>query len=122
MAKSTDPYLQRLEDNFEAARTAAVPNIAEIRARREQIIEYIARCTISELVRQVLPLGPGPRLRAITNDGPVQYTGRRMSSPLKTDEIRAFEARVGDVFGIRASATTEWPADRTCCDTADLRR
>jgi len=48
------------------------------------------------------------RLRVITNDGPVRRNPRRMSSPIKTDEIRAFEARVNRVFGINASATTGW--------------
>lgn len=122
MAKSTDPYLRRLEEDFEAARTATVPNIADILASREQIIKYLARCTLNEMLRHVLPPDPGPRLRVISNDGPVQHNGRHMSSPLKTDEIRVFEARIGDVFGVHASATTEWPVHRQSADPADLRR
>jgi hypothetical protein len=39
-------------------------------------------------------------------DGPVRHNPRRMSSPLKTNEIRAFESRVSHVFGMDASRTT----------------
>jgi hypothetical protein len=114
MSESTDPYLDHLGDQWEAARKADVPDLNEVRAHRQRFIEYLAKCVLEVMdgCNDCTASAPtGPRLRVITNDGPVRRSPRRMSSPIKTDEIRAFEARVNRVFGTDARAMTEWPTD-----------
>ena len=115
MSESSDPYLNHLDDQFVAARRAKIPDLTVIRARRKRIIEYLAQCVLEVMEGSASSSDPepgGPRLRVITNDGPVRHNPRRMSSPIKTDEIRAFEARVNRIFGIDARAMTEWPSPR----------
>ena len=109
MGECLDPFLRRLMDDLEAARRRDIPVLAEVRKRRERIIQYFAWCVREEIRRHAEDAKREPRFHVITNDGPVQHNPRQMSSPVKTDEIRAFEAAVGRVFGIRASAKTEWP-------------
>ena len=110
MGKCLDPFLQQLMDDLDAAKAADVPRLCEVRERRERIIRYFSRCVREEMRRHAALANPEPPLRVITNEGPVAHNPRRMSSPLKTDQIRAFEARVSRVFGIDASAMTEWLA------------
>ena len=107
MSESTDPYLDKLGDEWVAARKAEIPDINKVRATRDRFIEYLAECVLDVMDGCA---APEPRLHVITNEGPVPRNPRRMSSPIKTDEIRAFEAQVNRIFGINASATTEWPA------------
>ena len=111
MGSSTDPYLNQLEDAWIAARRAEIPDLKEIRAARGRMITYLAQCVLEEMDRMAAqePAVPRRRLHLISNDGPVRHNPRHMSSPVKTDAIREFEARVNRVFGINASATTEWP-------------
>ena len=115
MGSSTDPYLNQLEDAWVAARRAEIPDLKEIRAAKDRIIVYLAQCVIEEMDRMAAqePVEPRQRRRwrLISNDGPVRHNPRSMSSPLKTDEIRAFEARVNLIFGINATTTTEWPGE-----------
>ena len=96
-------------DDFDAAKNAEIPSLVEIRECDQRIIKYFTRCVMEEMGWFREPAVRYPALRVITNDGPVQHNPRRMSSPLKTDEIRDFENRVCQVFGIEASAMTEWP-------------
>ena len=120
MANSTDPYLNQLDDEWVAARRAEIPDLNEVRAKRRRIIEYLAECVL-EVMRGCTTstdaVPTGPRLRVIRNDGPVRRNPRGMSSPIKTDEIRAFEARVNRIFGIDARAVTEWPAGKSSANT-----
>lgn len=108
MSGQRDFYLARLEDELRAARSAEIPNLVDIRDCKARFIEYLAMCVLEEMESRV-QLGPrGPRLDVFCNDGPVRQNPRRMSSPVKTDDIRAFENRVSRVFGVTVSATTEW--------------
>ncbi len=112
MSKSTDPYLNRLDDEWVAACRAEIPDLGKVRATRDRVIDYLARCVLEMMDSYATSTDPepaGPRLHVITNDGPVRRNPRRMSSPIKTDRIRAFEARVNRIFGIDACAVTEWP-------------
>jgi hypothetical protein len=110
MGDCLDPFLQRLMDDLDAARRRDIPVLSEVRKRRERIARYFTWCVCEEIRRHGKDEKREPRFRVIANDGPVQHNPRQMSSPVKTDEIRAFEAAVGRVFGIRASAKTEWPS------------
>ena len=96
-------------DDLDAARGADIPVIPVIRECRERIIQYFAWCVREEMRRHAERANGKSPFRVIANEGPVQHNPRRMSSPVKTDEVRAFEARVGHIFGISASAITEWP-------------
>lgn len=96
-------------DDLDAARGADIPVIHVIRECRERIIQYFACCVREEMRRHRERANRKSPFRVISNDGPVQRNPRRMSSPVKTDEVRAFEARVGHIFGINTSAITEWP-------------
>ena len=109
MGKCLDPFLQQLMDYLDAAKAADVPVLAEVRKRRERIIRYFTWCVREEMRQRATPADYESPFRVISNDGPVQPNPRRMSSPVKTDEIRDFEDRVSRVFGIEASAMTEWP-------------
>lgn len=109
MGKCLDPFLQQLMDDLYAAKAADVPVLAEVRKRRELIVRYFTWCVREEMRRHGRPADTEPPFRVITNDGPVQPNPRRMSSPVKTNDIREFENRVSRVFGIAASAITEWP-------------
>jgi hypothetical protein len=109
MRKCLDPVLRELMDELDAARGADIPVIPEIRECRERIIRYFAWCVREDIRRHAERANRKSPFHVITNDGPVKENPRRMSSPVKTDEVRAFEARVGHVFGINASAVTEWP-------------
>lgn len=108
MGKCLDPVLQELMDDFDAARGADIPVLPEIRECRARIIRYFAWCVREEMRRHVEHAKRKSPFRVISNDGPVQQNPRRMSSPMKTDEIRAFETTVSHVFGINALAKTEW--------------
>lgn len=114
MSESTDPLLDRLGDRWVAARRAEVPDLREVRAAEALFIEYFAWCVL-EVMDCGIDCGTanpaGPRLGVIRNDGPVRDNPRGMSSPVKTDEIRAFEDKVRRVFGVDASATMEWPGE-----------
>lgn len=109
MGKCLDPFLQQLMDDLDAAKAAEIPRLSEVRERWERIVRYLTRCVRQEMRRHADRANREPPFRVITNDGPVQPNPRRMSSPMKTDEIRDFEERVSRVFGIEASAITEWP-------------
>ena len=109
MGECLDPFLQRLMDDLDAARQRDIPILAEVRERSERITRYLTWCVCEEIRRHARDDDSESRFHVITNDGPVQHNPRQMSSPVKTDEIRAFEAAVGRVFGIHASAKTEWP-------------
>ena len=109
MGKCLDPTLQELMDELDAARAADIPVIPEIRECRERIVQYFAWCVREEMRRHAERANRTSPFHVISNDSPVAHNPRRMSSPIKTDEVRAFEARVGHVFGINASAVTEWP-------------
>ena len=119
MGWSTDPDLAKLEDEWIAAREAKIPDLNEVRAAKDRIITYLAKCVLEYMESHADPEPPElrrrrrtrRRLRLISNDGPVRRSPHRMSSPLKTGEIRAFEDRVNRVFGIDATATTEWPGE-----------
>jgi hypothetical protein len=108
MAQSTDPLLQRLVDDFDAAKMANVPDLAEVRKRKKRIIEYFTWCVLEEMRKHARRADRGPRFRIIANDGPLLHNSRRMSSPMKTPELRNFEDRVRYVFGIDSTAMTEW--------------
>jgi len=105
-----DPCLDRLGDAYFDARQAEIPSLVRIRATRKRLCQYIAWCIANRLWEETEEPARRPDLRVITNEARVHHNPRRMSSPLKTDEIRAFEARVSRVFGIDASAMMEWPA------------
>ena len=105
-----DPVLDRLSDAYFGEILADVPNLVEVRASRDLLIDYIVWCIRNRHWEVTNRPAPPPDLHVITNDGPVRRNPRRMSSPLKTREIRAFESRVNRVFGIEASAMMEWPA------------
>jgi hypothetical protein len=109
MSECSDPYLEQLGEEMVAARRAEVPDLNEVRATKDRFITYLARCVLDEMDRMDPPEPSGPRLDVISNDGPVRRNPRRMSSPMKTAEIRAFELEVNRVFGTNAVATTEWP-------------
>ena len=106
-----DPVLGQLIDDYHAAKNADIPSLVEIRECDERIIKYQTRRVLEELGWYRQPVTRYPALRVITNDGPLQRDPRRMSSPMKTDEIRAFESTINRVFGIGASAMTEWPTE-----------
>lgn len=108
-----DPCLDRLGDQYFGEIFAEVPNLAKVRAYKERLCDYIVWCLRNGLWEKTQEQHRRPNLEVITNDGPVRPNPRRMSSPLKTDEIRAFERRVGRIFGIRASAMMEWTASRS---------
>ena len=108
MGECFDPFLQQLTDDLDAAKAADVPVLAEVRECRERIIRYFTECVREEMRRHAMAMNREPPFRVIANDGPVRHNPRRMSSPMKTDEIRDFEDTVSRVFGIRASAMTEW--------------
>ena len=110
MGKCLDPFLQQLMDDLDAAKAADIPRLSEVRERRERIIQYFTCCMRKEMRRHAALTNREPLYRVIANDGPVRSNPRRMSSPLKTDEIRDFERRVNSVFGIDASAMMEWRA------------
>lgn len=113
MIDINDPCLDRLSGAYFEAIYADIPSLTRVRSSRDRLCEYIAWCMRYGLwVRTERP-AYRPRLHVITNDGPVKCRPRRMSSPMKTDEIREFERRVGRVFGIKASATMEWPVSVT---------
>jgi hypothetical protein len=105
-----DPCLDRLAERYFGELFAEIPNLARVRAYEAQLLDYIVWCLSNRLWEKSEQPDRRPDLSVITNDGPLQPNPRSMSSPLKTDEIRRFEAHVGHIFGIRASAMMEWPA------------
>lgn len=106
-----DTILGQLIDDYHAAKNAEIPSLVEIRECDERIIKYYTRCVLEEIGWYREPVIRYPALRLITNDGPVRHNPQHMSSPMKTDEIRAFESTINRVFGIGASAMTEWPTE-----------
>ena len=112
MARTSDPELQALHNQLDEAWTADVPNIAEIHRCRTRIFKHLIRCALG-LTDADAKKGAGqPTLRVISNDAPDASTPRGICSPLKTDEIRQFEASARAVFGDMASCTTTW-SDRS---------
>lgn len=105
-----DPLLDRLADAYFGEIYAEIPNLAKVRASRDLLIDYIVWCIRNGHWVVTKRPTPRPDLTVITNNGTVRRNPRRMSSPLKTTEVRAFESRVSRVFGINASASMEWPA------------
>ncbi len=110
MMERNDPCLDRLSDAYFGEIFADIPNLARVRAHQNRLCDYIAWCLRNGLWEDTEKPSYRPSLRVITNDGPARRNRRRMSSPMKTDEIREFESRVSRVFGIRASAMMEWSA------------
>lgn len=108
-----DPCLDRLGGQYFGEIFAEIPNLAKVRAYKDQLCDYIAWCLRNGVWEEPEETDRRPDLQVITNDGPVKPNSRRMSSPLKTDEIREFERRVSYVFGIEASAMMEWPGSVT---------
>ncbi|MEJ2258402.1 MAG: hypothetical protein P8X98_15700, partial [Woeseiaceae bacterium] len=106
MSDDADPHFDHLLREWLAARQAEIPNIVDIRECEYRIIDYLLQFIDEELARRARLAREVPRLSVIRNDGPLKYNPRRMSSPLKTDEVREFESQVERVFGIAASATT----------------
>jgi hypothetical protein len=106
-----DPLLDRLSEAFFGAIHAEVPNLVKVRASRDLLIDYTVWCLRNRLWEETEPVARRPDLRVITNNGAVRPNPRRMSSPLKNDEIREFEKRVSRVFDIDASAMMEWRAE-----------
>ena len=107
-----DPCLDRLGKAYFGAMQAKVPNLVTVRASRELLHEYIVWCVRNKLWVEPERTERRPSLQVIINDEPVRPNPRRMSSPIKTDEIREFETRVSRIFGISLSAMMEWPTDR----------
>jgi hypothetical protein len=101
-----DPLFDRLFEAYFDERSAKIPDLAKVRASRDLLCRYIAWCLKNGLWLHTQRPDRRPDLRVIINDGPVRHNPRRMSSPLKTNEIRAFESRVSHVFGMDASRTT----------------
>jgi hypothetical protein len=106
-----DPCLERLGKAYFGAMKAEIPNLVIVRAARQRLHQYTVWCIRNRLWEKSDIPDRRPSLRVIINDSPVQPNPRRMSSPMKTDKIREFENQVGRVFGIRASAMMEWPAE-----------
>ena len=105
-----DPVLDRLSDAYFGEIYAEVPNLVDVRASRDLLIDYIVWCIRNGHWEETKRPVRRPALKVITNNDPVRANPCRMSSPLKTDEIRVFESRVNRVFEIDASAMMEWPA------------
>jgi hypothetical protein len=108
MWDDADPHFDYLLREWLTARQADIPNIVEIREREYRVFEYLVQYIDQELARRARLAREAPRFNVIRNDGPLEHNPRRMSSPLKTDEVREFESQVGRIFGIDAFATTEW--------------
>jgi len=108
MVVTTDPELQKLHDRLDEALEAEIPCLPEIRRRRKRIITYLAACVMEPMH----PVGDPPQkpsaLRVIANDSPLPSTPRGICSPIKTDEIRQFEAAAREVFGNIGPCTTSW--------------
>lgn len=105
-----DPCLDRLSYAYFGAIYADVPDLKKVRASRDLLCEYITWCIRNRLWETPDEPVRRPRLRVLSTDGPVNHNPRRMSSPIKTREVREFENNVGRVFSIDASATMEWRA------------
>lgn len=109
MAITSDPRLQELHDRLDEALEADIPSLPEIRRRQEKIIMYLARCVWEVLHAHGEEAPARSRLRVITNDSPMRGIPRGISSPIKNDETRRFEALVREVFPNAGSCTTIWP-------------
>ena len=108
MTITSDPELQTLHDQFDEAPAADVPNLVEIRIRKDRIYEYIARCVIDVMNTGWNEQSDRVTLRTISNDSPMPGAPRGNCSPVKTLEIRRFEDLVRKVFGDVGSCETAW--------------
>ena len=108
MAITSDPRLQELHDRLDQALEADIPSLPEIRRRREKIFMYLARCVWELLYAHGETAPAGSRLRVITNDSPAPRSPRGICSPVKTDELRQFEASAREVFRNAGTCTTVW--------------
>jgi hypothetical protein len=108
MAITSDPRLQELHDRLDEALEADIPSLPEIRRRREKIFMYLARCVWEVLYAHGEAAPAGSRLRVIANDSPGPGSPRGICSPIKTDELRQFEASAREVFRNAGTCTTVW--------------
>jgi hypothetical protein len=108
MAITSDPRLQELHDRLDEALEADIPSLPEIRRRRKKIIMYLAGCVWEVLYACGEKAPANSRFRVITNDAPEPATLRGFCSPIKTDEMREFEAAAREVFGDIEQCTTAW--------------
>jgi hypothetical protein len=108
MAITSDPELQELHDRLDEALEADIPSLPEIRRRRNKIMRYLARCVWDMLYAhgETAPASSG--LRVITNDSPAPGSPKGICSPVKTDELRHFEALAREVFPNAGTCTTVW--------------
>ena len=115
MASKTDRKLEALHERFVQARTADVPDLAEVRRCRERVYEYLADCVLEIMEADRAKAAPrrktGPRLDVIRNDAPSPGMPKGPCSPVKTEEIRRFEESARAVFGDIESCTTGWATD-----------
>ncbi len=109
MARCTDPELQALHDRLEQARAAETPDLVEIRACKQRIIEYLAQCVFEVIHRDQGDEAGQLRLRVISNGAPRRSAPRGICSPVKTKEIRRIEDLLKSAFGDVKSCSTAWP-------------
>ena len=108
MAITSDPRLQELHYQLDEALEADIPSLPEIRRCREKILLYLARCVWEVLYAHGERAPTSSRLRVITNVSPEPGSPRGICSPVKTDELRQFEASAREVFRNAGTCTTIW--------------
>ena len=108
MAYDPDPELCRLQDELDAARTADIPDLVEVRRCRKRFIKCLARLVREYMREHEERPADALQLTVITNDTPVPGAPRGICSPVKTAEIRRFEQQVRAVFGNTGACTTSW--------------
>lgn len=107
--------MKAAEQRLQAARSAPIPNLAEIR-RLDLLKKEAAKQWLEALEEDwhalyfICRCGSGvvPTVVVHQNDYPLKSPPRGFCSPVKTEKTRQFEALVQRIFSGARSATTEW--------------
>ena len=107
------PEAQAVRAQYDQARRAAIPDLAEVRRYREILMEFVVDHVLelmeADQNKETVRVKVSVIRDVVTNNSPSLSAPRGFCSPLKPTEIRRFENRVKEVFGNDTEpCTTAW--------------
>lgn len=118
MAHTPDPEFDALRAQLEKARRAEVPDLVEVRACTDRLCRYLAPLVFEQMYPETEKPGKPLTLKVLDNPSPRPAASRGICSPIKTEEIRRFEALLREAFGAIESCSMSWAESSSIADVA----